>query len=549
MCADGFAISSAGPILAMLGCVRGRKGRFEGGTGAVRSRRVEYWNDEGPNLPEGRAGARDGALPGELHGAREIPLDEEGSDDFDDRPSARRPKGGRCPLSRRAVFAGAGALAVVGLAAWGVPTVLEVLSRDIGPDGAARGGGASAPGAEGTSASAGEAGPRSPVRLGASTLHEQDGLRVLVYDEGRTTASGDGRVGFSAVGDNLLNENLLALADSWTGSVGDGTYDFAPFYAQVESAVRNGCDVSFISQETVLGGTESFDYMGYPSYNTPDAVADAVVAAGWRVVNLWTNHTYDIWTDGIGHALGVWGAHEGVLTCGSYASEEDRRTVRAFECNGIRVAVLSYCYGQNGYEPSDLPNDYYAVPIDESLIREDVARARGAADAVLVYMHWGEEYVHDPSDEQRHYAQVCADAGVDVVIGSHAHVVQPVEWIVRSGGGRMLCAYGLGDFLSGYHDNPKTVLSGMLRFDFARVEGERALGRDDVGPGGIAVENPVWRPLVEHMEGASDAVRFVKGYTDEEAVRNELLAGLADPRQWLVDTTRSVVGPAVSVEA
>ena len=113
------------------------------------------------------------------------------------------------------------------------------------------------------------------------------------------------RLTFSAVGDNLANDNILALADSWAGSPGDGAYDFSPFYAEVAPVVRDGYDVSFINQETVLGGTETFDYMSYPSYNTPDSMADAVVAAGWRVVNLGTNHTYDIWTDGIEHALDI----------------------------------------------------------------------------------------------------------------------------------------------------------------------------------------------------------------------------------------------------
>lgn len=453
--------------------------------------------------------------------------------------------GGRGPaLTRRTLIAAAaGGLVAVGLAAWGISSCVAGRSRK---DGSAAGARADAV----PSSAAGTPVDDSPATdapaVGTTVAGEEGGVATLVLDRGRTTSSGSGRLTFSAVGDNLANDNILALADSWAGSPGDGAYDFSPFYAEVAPVVRDGYDVSFINQETVLGGTETFDYMSYPSYNTPDSMADAVAAVGWRVVNLGTNHTYDIWTDGIEHALDVWGSHDGVLTCGSYRSEEDRQTVRMFECNGIRVAVLAYCYGQNGYELSDLPNNHYAVAIDETTIRTDVARARDAADAVLVYMHWGDEYTFEPSDEQRYYAQVCADAGVDVVIGSHVHVVQPVEWVARAGGGRMLCAFGLGDFLSGYHNNPKTVLSGMVSFDFARVaEGEASL-RDDVGPGGIAVENVVWHPLVEHMEGGTDTVRFVKTYAAEDAVRNELLAGLDNPRQWLVDTTAGVVGTSAA---
>ena len=365
-----------------------------------------------------------------------------------------------------------------------------------------------------------------------------------VLDAGRRTASGEGRMSFSAVGDNLINENLLGLADSWAGSTGDGEYDFTPFYREVKPFIQDQCDVSFVNQETTLGGTDRFDYMGYPSYNTPDSMADAVADTGWRIVATNSNHTYDTWTPSIEHAQEVWNSRTGLVTIGSYASEEDRATVRVVECNGIKVAALSYSYGQNGYEQSDLPNDYSAVPYDADRLKEEVAQARKVADVVLVYMHWGAEYKNEPSDEQREMAQVCADAGVDVVIGSHVHVIQPVEWVSRSGGGKMLCAYGLGDFLAGYGNNPDCIMSGMITFDFVRTEEEG----DNVGPGGIAVENVVWHPLVEHMVGDTDVVRFVKGYSDEDARANELLSTLDDPHAWLIDQTREVIGDDVTID-
>ena len=369
-----------------------------------------------------------------------------------------------------------------------------------------------------------------------------------VLDEGRKTASGEGRMSFSAVGDNLMNENLLELADGWSGSAGDGTYDFSPLYAEVAPVIQGSYDVSFINQETTLGGNSDFDYAGYPSYNTPDSLADAVADAGWRIVNTDTNHTYDTWTKSIEHSQGVWAAKTGLVTIGSYDSDADRQTVRLVECNGIRLAALSYCYGQNGYEQSDLPNDYFAVPYDEAKMREDVARVREVADVVLVYMHWGEEYTNEASDEQRSIAKVCADIGVDMVIGSHAHVIQPVEWVEREGGGKMLCAYGLGDFASGYRNSPNCIMSGMLSCDFVRADGDAAAG-DNVGPGGIAVENVTWHPLVEHMVGSTDVVRFVKGYSAADAEANELLSTVGDPTTWPLEKTREVIGDAATIDA
>lgn len=390
-----------------------------------------------------------------------------------------------------------------------------------------------------------------------------------VLDEGRTTASGMGRLSFSAVGDNLMNSNLLTLADKWSGSEGDGAYDFAPFFKEVGAFIRRWVDVSFINQETTLGGTDNFEYVGYPSYNTPDTMADAVANAGWRVVNLNTNHTYDTWVDSIVHSLGVWAQKTSLITIGSYATEAERNTVQMVECNGIRMAMLSYSYGQNGYEQSDLPNTYYAVPYDAETLKADVARAREVADAVVVYLHAGTEYTNEPNNQQKEVAQLCADNGVDVMIGSHAHVIQPVEWIERAdGSGKMLCVYGLGDFVSGYTGYPETILSGMITFDFVRVDSADTAeqGGDDaeaasaevattgaaetanVGPGGIAVENVVWHPLIEHMVGDTDVVRFVSGYSSEDARANELLATLDDPLTWIKETTQSVIGDAVTID-
>ena len=360
----------------------------------------------------------------------------------------------------------------------------------------------------------------------------------ILLDQGRTTDSGDGRISFAAFGDNLMNENLLALADGWAGSTGDGTYDFTPIYQDIRPLVQGTYDVSLINQETVMGGTDEFDYMGYPSYNTPDEVADALEDTGFRLVSTNSNHTYDTWVNSIVHDHAVWDDHPTVLTAGSYDSEEDRQTIRVVECNGIRVSFLAYSYGQNGYELSDLPNGYYAVHYDKETIREDVERAKKVSDFVLVYMHWGEpEYSNEVNDEQRDLAKYCADLGVGMVVGSHVHVIQPMEWIERADGGRMLCVYGLGDFVAGYANYPDTIMSAMMTCDIVRG--------DD---GSFAVENVVWHPLIEHMEGNTDRVCLVRDYTQEQAEANVLLDSLDNPYQWIHDKTNEVMGTEFAID-
>lgn len=385
--------------------------------------------------------------------------------------------------------------------------------------------------------------------------------------EGGTNATQPATVSFCAVGDNLINEggdytaDLLGLADARAGILGDGQYDFMPFYARLKKTISS-YDIAFVNQETTLGGNTEFDYSGYPAYNTPDEVAEAVVKAGFDVVNCNSNHTYDTWTDSIEHAQKVWAAQKGITVIGSYTSDKDRQNIRVVERNGMKIAFLSYSYGQNGYDQDDLPNDYYAVPFDKKKMAKEVGRAQKLADAVVVYMHWGEENTHELSSQQEEYASYLAGLGVDLTIGSHAHVIQPVEYVSRDSSiatseeddeedkgkdatsNKMLCVYGLGDFLSGY-TLPKTILSGMFTCDFVRD-----------GDGNVTVENPVWHGLVEHNEGDEDTVYLLSEYTDELAQSNTLLARVGendeyatdDPLEWAKQTTKDVVGDAIKVK-
>ena len=170
--------------------------------------------------------------------------------------------------------------------------------------------------------------------------------------------SGDTRITFCAVGDNLANERTLEIAEMWgSAGSGDGVYDFSPLYREIAPIV-SGFDIAFVNQETVLGGNTDWDWSGYPSYNTPDSMAQALVDAGFDVVSSNTNHTYDYWTGPIEHMQQLWKSYPDIAFIGSYTDEEDRAQVRVVERKGAKVAFLSYSYGQNGYDQADLPNDY-----------------------------------------------------------------------------------------------------------------------------------------------------------------------------------------------
>ena len=267
-------------------------------------------------------------------------------------------------------------------------------------------------------------------------------------------------------------------------------------------------------------------------------MAQALVDAGFDVVSSNTNHTYDYWTGPIEHMQQLWKGYPDIAFIGSYTDEEDRAQVRVVERKGAKVAFLSYSYGQNGYDQADLPNDYYAVPWDSAAFAQDYARARAAADAVVVYMHGGEEYTSVPNDWQREVAQTCADAGVDLVIGSHAHVIQSFEQVPRAdGSGTMPCVYGMGDFVSSYTDYPETVLSGMFSCDIVIS-----------ASGSVHIENLAWTPLVEYWTYSADGtpddyVRLVSNMSAEEAAGDYLLSSLgSDALAWMQEHTAEVIG-------
>lgn len=344
-----------------------------------------------------------------------------------------------------------------------------------------------------------------------------------------------GRVSLVAVGDNLPDEFIGAYADSLAGQEGDGQFDYAPIYKPIEPYIKDA-DIAYIDEETHLGGN-NIGPAGYPSFNTTDEMATAVVDTGFDFVASATNHSYDWGLHGaLEHSLSVW-EQQPVAFTGTAVTQEQHDRIATVERNGMTFALLNYTYGVNGFDQSELPP--FAVNfIDEQRIASDVARAREKADVVLVAMHWGTELLMEADEQQQHLAQFLADLDVDVVLGSHPHVIGPMAWVANSHNPdhRTLVAYSLGNFLADHESpTPESALEGMLTCDFVRNE----------AGGPIEVQNVRWIPLVCHAtEERSDfGVYAIPDYTAELAAKNRSLVGLDKPIYWLCDKTIQVVGP------
>ena len=280
-------------------------------------------------------------------------------------------------------------------------------------------------------------------------------------------------VTFAAFGDNIIHEEIYLYAES----VGEGCYDFLyePFKKDIEDA-----DIAAIQVESMLVDKASA-VGGYPSFGSPLGVGKAIADAGFDVAVIANNHSLDRGLYGIDVTTGFF-AKEGVTCVGARSAyDSDNRPYVIITKNGINIAVFAYTYGVN--DPQANADNMFLLntfPEDEPSEKEFVQAlkdARTEADFVVVYAHWGNEYEKEPNDYQRHMAELMAQGGVDVVIGAHPHVVQPVEMMKRPDGGDMLVYYSLGNFRAnqGFDEETKTGAEALFTiehcYDGVRIGG------------------------------------------------------------------------------
>lgn len=239
---------------------------------------------------------------------------------------------------------------------------------------------------------------------------------------------------FIAVGDALIHSAIYKSAYT------NGGYDFNPILTEVKPVIEK-YDLKYYNQETILGGT-ALGLSNYPLFNSPQEVGDAFMNAGFNLVSLATNHSLDYGVRGLNSSIEYWGKQEGVIAAGSYESEESRTTPRIMEKNGITYTLLSYSTLTNGLT---IPygKEYLFNLYSEEKVKADIERVRDKVDVVMVAMHWGEEYTHTPTYEEKEIANYLASLDVDIVIGTHPHVIQPIDFIDDT-----MVIYSLGNFLS-----------------------------------------------------------------------------------------------------
>ncbi|MDR0664338.1 MAG: CapA family protein [Helicobacteraceae bacterium] len=307
-----------------------------------------------------------------------------------------------------------------------------------------------------------------------------------------------------AVGDNLIHKQLINRAKTKDG------YDFAPFYQEVASVVK-AADIAFINQETLISG-ERFGYSGYPAFNGPNEIGEAIYNLGFRAINHATNHAMDKGKKALLATMDYWKTKSGAIVLGVHASQKEREKPKIVEKGGVKIGFLAYTYGLNGIKlPKDSP--YLVSLIDTKAMEQEIDALRKLCDFLVVSMHWGDEYARAPNKTQEKLARFLADRKVDLVIGHHPHVLQGARWIERKDGAKTLVYFSLGNFISAQNKKPR-MLGGMAKVVLT--------SRDN----NVSYKSAELLGVVTHFEkGASGfKVYLLDDYTQELANRHALSA-------------------------
>lgn len=296
---------------------------------------------------------------------------------------------------------------------------------------------------------------------------DDDKTKEIVEDVPEEIKEENYQASMVMVGDNLIHSSVYNDA-----YLGNNQYDFTKMYDLIKPIVST-YDIAYYNQETILGGKE-LGLDDYPTFNSPQEVGDAMIDAGFNLVSLASNHTVDSGESAVIASRDYWDSKEGVLAVGSYRSFEDKNQVRVMNANNITYTMLNYTYGTNGIPvasgkeylvnvwPTDLAlndvesDDEYQAYKEQ--VKKDIEAVRDQVDVLIVAMHWGVEYTHEPTPYEEDMAEYLASLDVDVIIGTHPHVIQPVTWIDDT-----LVIYSLGNFISAqYQDDNYNKMVGLM---------------------------------------------------------------------------------------
>ncbi|MCL7747954.1 CapA family protein [Halalkalibacter alkaliphilus] len=308
-----------------------------------------------------------------------------------------------------------------------------------------------------------------------------------------------------AVGDVLLHERVYVPAETEDG------YDFMPMLEKVGPLLQEP-DFLMANFESIPGGVE-IGLSTYPSFNSPHEIVTDLQSLGVDMAIGANNHTIDRGVRAVESALDFFD-EVGMDYVGVYRDTADRETERIVTIEDITLGVLAYTYGTNGIPIPEGHEDIVAL-IDPDRIEKDVKALREKVDILIVHMHWGDEYIHEPNQKQRELAQLLSEAGVDIVFGHHPHVLQPIDLLEQEDGHETYVFYSLGNFFSGQNFE-YTDIGGLATIEVTKTtKGEDStinIHTPDIEPTLVVLEDDVYSVMpMADSEGS-----LINGVTTEE---------------------------------
>lgn len=275
--------------------------------------------------------------------------------------------------------------------------------------------------------------------------------------------------------DQIYKLKLLATGDGLIHSVifrnyyKNGIYDFTDAVKYVKDIVKD-YDIAYYNQETPAGD-DSITYSGYPMFYTPSAYVDAMRDAGFNTISLASNHSLDKGEKGILNTVKYFKTTD-TLYSGMNDSEEMRNNFIIKEKNNITYTMLSYTTITNGLQvPSG--KSYLLNLYDKEQVKKDIEAVRDKVDVLIVAMHWGIEYINMPNEEEKEIAEYLSSLGVDIVIGNHPHILQPITKI-----GDTIVMYSLGNFISNQYGGTNGDWNKLIGF-MATLDITKTVTKDD----------------------------------------------------------------------
>lgn len=368
--------------------------------------------------------------------------------------------------------------------------------------------------------------PQLPSLGGGASQEQGQGDAASATDD--TADNGPVTINVAAAGDVYLRYTAFL-----SGQTTNGGYDYDHLFAHVKDQLSDS-DLKIVNQEGVIAGAD----LGYnatrSSVCSPDELGEAEASAGFNCVLRANDHALDQGYDGLHNELAFWKG-QNVQVVGASDPEatpapKDPNSTYLYEKDGFKVAVLNYSASKPLSPVSSSTDGTYVSLFDEDTMKADVAAARkGGADMVIACMHWGDEYAPAVSAEEKTDAQELADAGVDVILGSHPHVLQDIETLDGANGTKTLCYWSLGSLVNSGIDGA-AYIGGIAKLQLQKAT-----------DGTCSVTSAELVPTVIHVGSTSDTMGAyaVADYTDALAATNESTAITPD---YVQSTLESLYG-------